>query len=267
MDTEKPTCFVIQTFDGVYDRRYRESFRPALVKADVEPQRADEILGLNPIIDKIESAIEAASICLAEVSEDNPNVWLELGYALALDRPVVILCDRGVRLKLPFDVQHRPVIFYRADSRSGFDELEESIVKWVRHELRRERQIESAPKLKVGSESATDLEVQDVAILSLAFAFWPTPVGSISQWDIEKKLKRERFTEVGMALGIANLLDRGFIVEREVREGDPFGETYPAKHFQITPEGIAWLRSHKEVLTIQIPLPPAVAFSDDEIPF
>lgn len=49
MTDKKPTCFVIQSFDGsVYDRRYKETIRPALIAANVEPQRADEILGLNP---------------------------------------------------------------------------------------------------------------------------------------------------------------------------------------------------------------------------
>ncbi|HJW03919.1 MAG TPA: hypothetical protein VJ548_11590 [Azospira sp.] len=266
----KPTCFVIQSFDGgKYDRRYRETIRPALERAGADPQRADEILGLNPVIEKIESAIEAASICLAEVSEDNPNVWLELGYALALARPTVILCERTVRPKLPFDVQHRPVIYYRTDSKSGYDELEASIIKSVTHELQTAQRIASAPTLRPGSETSTDLEAYDVAILTTTFAFWPTPAGSISHWDLEKKLKRDRYTEVGIALGIANLLEREFLLEREVTEWDSGGESYSAKHYQITPEGIAWLRSHKELLTIQSPPNEKSTFSDfeEDIPF
>jgi len=174
----KPTCFVIQSFDGgTYDRRYRETIYPALIKAEVDPQRADEILGLNPVIDKIETAIESAAICIAEVSEDNPNVWLELGYALALDRPTVILCDKSKRKKLPFDIQHRPIIFYRTDSRSGYDELETNIVKWVKNELKTSTLIKKISVLKPGSDSKIDLEDYEVAVLSSAFAFWPTTEG------------------------------------------------------------------------------------------
>jgi hypothetical protein len=269
---EKSTCFVIQTFDGgKYDRRYKEVIRPALDRAEVEAQRADEILGLNPIIEKIETAIEAASICLADVSEDNPNVWLEVGYALALDRPTVILCDRSVRTKLPFDVQHRPVIFYRTESRSDFDELETNIIKSVKHELSTERRIFSAPTLKPGSEASSDLEANEVAILSTAFAFWPTPGGTISHWDLEKKLKKDRYTDVGIALGISTLLDRNYILERTISEEDTFGNEYTTKHYQITPEGIGWMRQHKDVLTIQIPAPKkqssSDSFDDDDIPF
>lgn len=268
-NTQIPTCFVIQSFDGgKYDRRYKETIHPALLKAEVEPQRADEILGLNPVIEKIEAAIEAASICVAEVSEDNPNVWLELGYALALGRPTVILCEKAVRPKLPFDVQHRPIILYRTDSRSGYEELEANIVKWVKHELGTERRIALAPTLRPGSEGSTDLEAYDVAILSTAFAFWPTSIGSISHWELEKKLKRDRYTEVGIALGIANLIDRSFLVERQVSEESSSGDYYDVKHYQITPEGIGWLRSHKELLTVKTDS-PKTAFEDmdDEIPF
>lgn len=249
---EKPTCFVIQEFDGEkFDRRYKETIRPALIKAGVEPQRADEILGLNPVIEKIEAAIESASICIAEVSEDNPNVWLELGYALALNRPTVILCDKSIRNRLPFDVQHRPIIFYRTDSRSGFEELETSIVKWVTNELKNEQRIERAPTLMPGSESSTDLEPYEVAILATVFAFWPTPTGSISHWDLEKKLKTEKYTEVGLALGIVALLSRKYLVERVVMQEDFNSGTYEEKHYQITPEGIAWIQDHKQLLTLK----------------
>lgn len=268
---DKPTCFVIQSFDGgKYDRRYKETVRPALIKANVDPQRADEILGLNPVIDKIETAIEAASICIAEVSEDNPNVWLELGYALALDRPTVILCDKSIRTRLPFDVQHRPIIFYRTDSRSGFDELEANIIKWVTNELANERRIERVPTLKPGSESSTDLEAYDVAILATAFAFWPTPTGSISHWELEKKLKAEKYTEVGLALGIVNLLERRYIVERLVTEDDQNYGSIDIKHYQITPDGISWIQSHKQLLTLKTTASkssPSFEDIDDTIPF
>jgi hypothetical protein len=271
-NTDQPTCFVIQSFDsgGKYDRRYKETIRPALLKAKVAPQRADEILGLNPVIEKIETAIESASICVAEVSEDNPNVWLELGYALALNRPTVILCDRASRTKLPFDVQHRPIIFYRTDSKSGFDELESNIVKHVENQLKTQDLMVRAPTLRPGSESSTDLEPYEFAILAIAFAFWPTPVGSISHWELEKKMKSERYTEVGLALGIVNLIAKKLILERVSMEDSEFG-IYEEKHYQVTPTGVDWIRSHKELLTVRAPSEKKTLnfadAEDDELPF
>lgn len=271
----KPTCFVIQTFDGgKYDRRYQETVKPALEKAGVEPQRADDILGLNPIIDKIERAIESAAICVAEVSEDNPNVWMELGYALAMNRPAVILCDKAVRSRLPFDIQHRPVILYRTDSKSGYDELEREIVRLVKNQLTTEQRITSSLTLKPGSQAPADLEKYEVSVLTLAFAFWPTPVGSISHWDLEQKLKFEGFNDVALALGITGLMRRELILERIVEEGAGFN-THDVKHYQVTPKGIQWIEGHKDILTLTAQKPKHLRARattdfegmDDEIPF
>lgn len=264
-EAPKPTCFVIQSFDGgKYDRRYSETIKPALIKAEVEPQRADEILGLNPVIDKIETAIESASICIAEVSEDNPNVWLELGYALALDRPTVILCDKSKRDKLPFDIQHRPIIFYRTDSRSGYEELENNIVKWIKNELSTSKRINSIKILKPGSETKTDLEDYEVAVLSSAFAFWPTTDGGISHWKLEQNLKEMEFTELALALGVSGLVERGFLTEKILIDHDYNNQEYKA--YFATNSGIQWLQKNKEVLTVKQPkkVPRPIA---DDIPF
>ena len=269
-DEEKiiPTCFVIQAFDGgTYDRRYAETIRPALLKAEVDPQRADEILGLNPVIEKIETAIESASICIAEVSVDNPNVWLELGYALALDRPTVILCDKSVRQKLPFDIQHRPIIFYRTDSKSGYEELERNIVKWIKNELKTSKRVESIKVLKSGSESKTDLEDYEVAILSAAFSFWPTTTGGISQWQLQQKMKELKFSEIALPLGVSGLMEKNYLTEKLLIDHEAFDEEY--KCYFVANEGIKWLQEHKSILVVKEPVPsnsPEDNF-DDDIPF
>jgi hypothetical protein len=268
----KPTCFVIQSFDGgTYDRRYKETVRPALLKAGVEPLRADEILGLNPVVEKIENAIAAASICIAEVSEDNPNVWLEVGYAFALDRPTVILCDRSKRKSLPFDIQHRPIVFYRTDSRSGFEELENNIVKWVKNELSKSVRVSSIKVLRPGAESAVDLEDYEVAALSAAFAFWPTVEGGISHWSLEQKLKELRFSDIALALAVSGLIERGFLAET-LLPGDGYGND-EYKNYSITKDGITWIHQNKGILEIREtkrnpkPVPEPKTDPDDDIPF
>ena len=262
----KPTCFVIQAFDGsTYDLRYKETIRPALIKADVEPQRADEILGLNPVIEKIEAAIEAASICIAEVSVDNPNVWFELGYALALNRPTVILCEKSIRPKLPFDIQHRPVIFYRTDSKSGYDELENNIVKWVKNELITANRVRKITTLKPGSKAIVDLEEYEVAALSAAFAFWPTSEGGISHWQLAQKFKELKLSEIALALAVSGLMERGLLTEKLLVDRDYDSSEY--KCYFVTNSGIKWLQNNKEILIVKEPERAALPEFDDAIPF
>ena len=55
-------------------------------------------------IDDIELGIENSEVCLAEISTDNPNVWYELGYAIASKREVFLLCSKNERkTHFPFD--------------------------------------------------------------------------------------------------------------------------------------------------------------------
>jgi hypothetical protein len=78
------TCFVMQPFDGgMFDQRYSDDFEPAIRAAGLEPYRVDLDPTASMPIDQIESGIRRAAACFAEISTDNPNVWFELGYAIA----------------------------------------------------------------------------------------------------------------------------------------------------------------------------------------
>ena len=124
-----PTCFMIQPFDQAkFDRRYKDIFKPAIERAGFEADRVDEDPSVTVVIDRIEKGINDSSVCLAEITTDNANVWFELGYALARKKPVVMICEKHVRTKFPFDVQHRNILEYDTGSRSDYEELGTKIV-------------------------------------------------------------------------------------------------------------------------------------------
>lgn len=268
-ESKKPTAFVIPSFDGgSFDKRYQETVRPALVSAGADPQRADQILGLQPIIQKIEQAIRQASICIAEVSTDNPNVWLELGYALALDRPTVILCDKGIRQHLPFDVQHRPVIFYSTDSKSGYEELERKIIAEVKNQLRARSRLESAPFLQASMtvRDTKDLKGYEIAILAALLALWPAAPNGTAAWEMKNQLARSGYSDVEFGLGISKLIQESYIDQQLVSDGRG-GEEYFV--YRITPSGISWLHQNEELIRQKTNSTASVAddFSDSDIPF
>ena len=78
--------------------------------------------GCNEFFILIES-----SMCFAEITTDNPNVWYELGFAFACKKDVVMVCSEERTGKFPFDIQHRQVITYKTSSKSDFETLEETI--------------------------------------------------------------------------------------------------------------------------------------------
>jgi hypothetical protein len=100
------TCFVIQPFDGgKFDGRYKDTFKPAIIDAGFEAYRVDEDPSVSIPIEHIEKGIREAAVCFAEITIDKPNVWFELGYAIACRKPIVMVCERNARSKFPFDVQ------------------------------------------------------------------------------------------------------------------------------------------------------------------
>jgi len=215
-------------------------------------------------VKKIENAIKEAAICVAEVSTDNPNVWLELGYALALDRPCVILCDKASRTQLPFDIRHRPVIFYRSTSKSGYEELERAIVKNVKNELSKSEKIKASPLLKAGANMAEGLQDYEVAILTVLLAVWPTAHRGLIHRELESRLLSLGFKDVEVSLGLNRLISMDYAERNETQEEDNFGRGHEYEVFQITPAGIDWLQDNKNLLQLKGNVEPV---SPDEIPF
>ena len=244
-------CFVIQPYDsGVYDSRYRETIKPALEEAGVKPVRADEILGLNPVIEKIEQAIKDAPICLAEVSEDNPNVWFELGYALALSRPTVIICESR-RTSLPFDVQHRPFILYRTETENGFKKLRKDIVDSIQHQIRLSTQeVKRVPVLKESEAAKADLKDYEVTMLAEIFDSLTSDTGGIESQRLKYRMELAGFSSITVALGIETLSDRGFISSSIEVLANGLNE-YATKVYYIADLGKAWIIENQGLLRLR----------------
>src|SRR5262245_5894587 len=122
---DMPKCFVIQPFDkGVYDKRYKDVLKPAVEAAGLEAYRVDEDPSVSIPIEKIEEGIRGSAAVLAEITENNPNVWFEVGYAIAAGKEVVFICSDDRETPFPFDVQHRSIIKYETRSEEHTSELQ-----------------------------------------------------------------------------------------------------------------------------------------------
>jgi len=127
------TCFVMQPFDGgKFDKRYRAIFAPAIRNANLEPYRVDQDPKVSIPIQDIERGIRDSKICFAEITSDNPNVWFELGYAIASGKEVVLVCSDERTTKFPFDIQHRAIIIYSTSSTSDFDKLKQDVTNKIK---------------------------------------------------------------------------------------------------------------------------------------
>jgi len=82
---------------------------------DLDCWRADDLQNQLLITDQIYTQIAQASVIVAEISSLNPNVMIEIGVALANNKQVYILYDKGKLARLPFYIDKIPCFGYSDD--------------------------------------------------------------------------------------------------------------------------------------------------------
>lgn len=125
-------CFVIQPYDkGKYDKRYRENIEPAVRRCQLDCYRVDEEPSVEIPFNQIEEKIKESVLCIAEITEDNPNVWFEVGYAYACGKKIILVCSDQRKGDYPFDVRHHKVLRYGTESRTDFERYEKDLEKAI----------------------------------------------------------------------------------------------------------------------------------------
>ena len=248
-------CFVIQPFDGGerYDKRYADVFEPAIRDAGLEPYRVDRDPGVSVLIDDIERELEHSGVCLAEISTDNPNVWFELGYAIASKRDVVLVCSDERKARFPFDVQHRKIIQYSTESTSDFETARSKITEQLKAVLIKRKNLDQLGSVTSVSK-VKGLEQYEIAGLVAVAEEVYDPETGISPYVFRKNMERAGFSNLAGTLALKSLLDRGMLERFE-------------NEIMVTSKGMSWLLTNKERLTLQIAAVEPQGLTDDDVPF
>lgn len=259
-----PRCFVIQPFDtSRFDKRFNDTFKPAIVAAGLEPYRVDQDPHVEVPIQAIEGGIRESAICLADITTDNPNVWYELGYAFASDTPVVMVCcDERAGARYPFDIQHRTIITYSSESSSDFESLKGQIKDRLEALLQKReslRQIAAASELN----DVEGLSQPELAVLASLAGDAALPDSTTSLYSLQHDVEGAGFTSVGFGIGLRRLLRKQLVESME--DTNYNGETFSAA--RLTDAGWAWIETNEHMFAIKKKSASTVGFEDDDIPF
>jgi len=133
-EEKKPKCFVIMPFGGWFDKYYTEVYKPAIIEAGFDPQRADDLYRPGNIVNDIWNYTKAADVILADLTSKNPNVFYELGLAHAITKPAVLIT--ASMEDVPFDLRSLRVIEYNQKSPDWGKLLQENIKKALTETLK-----------------------------------------------------------------------------------------------------------------------------------
>ena len=117
--TDEELVFVIMPFGEKFDLVY-ECIEKSVTRAQLKCVRADKEIFSGIIMDKIRENIARAGIIIAELSEQNPNVFYELGLAHAWNKKVIMI-TQNIR-NIPFDLKHWRMVIYDRSNINGLKE-------------------------------------------------------------------------------------------------------------------------------------------------
>jgi hypothetical protein len=114
-------------FGEEFSELYELGIKTACEKAGAYCERVDEQIFNESILARIYNQIAKADIIVSDMSNRNPNVFYETGYAHALNKEVILL-TQSVE-DIPFDLKHYPHIVYEGKIIPLRDQLEPRI-RW-----------------------------------------------------------------------------------------------------------------------------------------
>jgi hypothetical protein len=111
------TVFIMMPFASDFDDVYA-AVKDSITAVDdsMKVIRLDEIRAAGSITDDLIAEIRKSTLCLADVTDANPNVMWEVGFATALGKPVVAISQGSDRL--PFDIKDVRTLTYSRASLS-----------------------------------------------------------------------------------------------------------------------------------------------------
>jgi nucleoside 2-deoxyribosyltransferase len=262
------TCFVIQPFDkgGPYDKRYRDVLVPAIEDAELVPYRVDEDPGTTVLIDDIEKGIREAEICLADITKNNPNIWYEVGFALANGKPIVLICADPRPDPFPFDIRHRKIITYELHSSSDFDKLKAEVTIRLKAQAKKAETLQTVAAM-AEMQTTEGLSSQEIAVLATIMSERDTPQDGLSPYKVKQNMRNSGYTSVAVGLALESLSRKAMIEYFD--DADYNGNRFTA--CRLTSKGVDWMlvnqgrfrmkRDEPEEKPVNTPI------SDDDIPF
>ncbi|MDP2686433.1 MAG: hypothetical protein Q8O62_04375 [Aequorivita sp.] len=134
METTSPKffCFVLMPFHKSFDDIYQLGIKDSCNEVNAYCERVDEQFFEERMTDRIYNQIAKADLVIADMTGKNPNVFYEVGYAHALNKPTILLTQKSE--DIPFDLKDYPHIIYDGSIQNIKSELPKRIQWYMEHQ-------------------------------------------------------------------------------------------------------------------------------------
>jgi len=129
---KRPRVFVAMPFHEDFSDLYYFAIQRPILAAGFWCERIDQEIVPGDIFRRIKQGISKAELVVAVVTTGNPNVALEVGYALGKGKEKGLILLNRAGEKLPFDIQGVNCLFYQ-----GVKDLRTSLAKAINQHVAR----------------------------------------------------------------------------------------------------------------------------------
>ncbi len=212
----KPAFVIMQIGNKQMDDLYKDIIVPTLKKAGLDPKRVDKHNDGELIMQKVTGFISDAEILIADLTNERPNCYLEVGYAMGLGKyRNLILTARedhyhnspnydGAKSRIHFDLEGYDILFWNPEKK---EEFSVELLKRIKR-----RQYVSQPQVTVSLENDWFEEAKKKAEEGLKANEWPgfmevratldSNQASFSQVELRDAARQAPISTFGWPIGV-----------------------------------------------------------------
>ena len=250
-------CIVLLPSSLYFDRLFDEVLEPAILDTGLAPSRIHRS-SLSPTpVNVFVDEIEQAEALFADVSENIPEIWLAVGCAIALGKPLCLISSR-MDSTMQMGIQYLPLIPYTADALpSDYAQLQQNISSQLSAILPQPKFAKPEPQLRepqsqeprlqepsLPSDPAPTLsdDLASYEVLALTIIDIKASGAGLSPRDLG--LEMQARGSAHLTSHAMNALRRRRFIERKPVQLTQGNEVHISENLFLTRAGQEWLLRH-----------------------
>lgn len=123
-------CFVLMPFSEPYNSIYENIIKPTVEKEGFQCLKSNDIFSTTSVIEDIWTNMNKATLIIAEITENNPNVMYELGICHTIGKDVMMITQKPG--EIPFNFRHLRTYTY-VNEIAKSEELKKNISSMIQY--------------------------------------------------------------------------------------------------------------------------------------
>jgi hypothetical protein len=248
-DRKKNRCAVLLPPGPHFERLFDEVLELAIIETGLIPFRLQQSAKSPTPINVFVNEIEQTGALFADISENTPEIWLAVGHAVALGKPLCLISSR-LESTLTLGIQHLHPIPYPFDALpSDYTQLQQNITAHLSAIISKTEMANPEPEIHVPRTPQLSDDLVSYEILALTIIDLKASSAGLSPRALGLEMQT---SECGHLTSHAmNALKRRRFIERkpvQILEGN---ELYISENLFITRGGEEWLIRHGKRGTVQ----------------